>query len=202
MRDIAGPQHIYPHQEIEAYPVLAGPPAFYPAEAPGDPYVAPPIGEHAAWMQSAATAGDWPRYFRALGLRERDRRAEAERLEAEAPAPEWTTRDGWPKGFPVPGGAERLRKFAEAAGWEVRVGYSRPFRPGVRKGEWIKAHYVGVWARKGGRSIYGRWWTKAGQGYQQGTKLSWSWDKGSVNGWHAEKVGMLNDAIMAARDHD
>ncbi len=197
VRDVAGPQYIYPHQEIEAYPVLAGPPAFYPAEAPGEPYEAFPVGEHMADMQAAASAGDWTAYFRALGMKTREARAEAQRLEAAAPAPEWTTRDGWPEGFPVPAGARALVKRAEAAGWEVRVGYSRPFRAGVRKGEWVKAHYVGVWARKGGRSIYGRWWAKA-----DAEKLTWSWDKGSVNGWHAEKVGMLTDAIEAARDHD
>lgn len=189
-------EHLFPHPDRDGYDALSGPGAWYPVEAgvPGDePVAALEVPEHVRVMLAAAEAGDWPAYFRALGLENRSR-AEAAQEAVEAPEPEWTTRDGWPGGFVPPGGAERLRKLAEAAGWEVRVGYSRPFRPGVRTGEWVKAHYVGVWARKGGRSIYGRWWSRVTDG-----KLSWSWDGGTVNGWRAPSVGMLKDAIEAAR---
>lgn len=140
-------------------------------------------------MAEAVRSGAWLDYFRA-----RTRWAELEDQSVpEAPPPEHTTRDPWPEGFAVPSGAAKLKKAAEAAGWEARVGYSRAWKAGVGRGVFHRCHYVTVQARRGSQGVKATWWAKA-----DAEKLAWSFDRGAVNGWHTEKVGQITAALSVA----
>jgi hypothetical protein len=44
---------------------------------------------------------------------------------APVPAPEWTSRDGWPAGVTCPSGALTLARRARRAGWSVQITYAR-----------------------------------------------------------------------------
>lgn len=139
-------------------------------------------------MSSAVRAHDWPAYFAA-----RHRWASLENEEVAAqPPPEHTTRDPWPEGFPVPSGAAGLKKRAEAAGWEARAGYMRAWRKGVGRGVYRLHHYVVIQARLEGRNVWARWRSPVVEG-----KLSWAFDAGNVNGWPADTLTMVNDAVAA-----
>lgn len=74
-------------------------------------------------LEAAAKRGDWLEYFAIL----RRDRYDAARAKAEivAPPPEHTSRDPWPDGFKLPGGAASLKKLAKAHGWIVRETYSK-----------------------------------------------------------------------------
>lgn len=146
-------------------------------------------------MTAAATARDWPGYFRAyVALL-----AEQAPVEVPQPEPEVTTLMPPDPGFVLPGGAATLLKKIQAAGWEAHSGYSRASRKGVRLNEWVLCHYAGIWGQRGSQRVYGRWWARV---QPEGVPLKWAWDKGSVNGWHAEKVGDIVAALAAGGGSD
>lgn len=157
--------------------VFCGPPAWFPVWVP--------TAEHGR-LVAAASASDWPAYFAA----KREVEVVSAPVEVERPAAEHTTLQPWPEGFAAPGGAVRLQKAAEALRWEVRLGYSRAFRKTVGRGAYVRCHFVGLWAQRGSQRVYGRWYAKADV-----EKLSWSWDGGTVNGWTADTVGEVTDAL-------
>lgn len=75
-------------------------------------------------VSEAATARDWPAYFRAVRRLAED--AGDQDVVTQPPA-EHTSRDPWPGEFDVPPVVLKLRTAAEAVGWEVRLGYSRAY---------------------------------------------------------------------------
>lgn len=140
-------------------------------------------------MAAAVRSGAWLEYFRA-----RARWHELESAEvAEMPPPEVTTHDGWPEGFAVPVGAARLRKAAQAAGWDVCSGYSRASRKGVRRGEYLRHHFVVIGAQRGSRRLSGTWRAKVPE--DPAAKLAWAWDHGMVDGRHVDTVGRVTEEL-------
>lgn len=90
---------------------------------------------------------------------------------ASDPAPEVTSRDPRPEGAPVdPIAVKRLQRAAEAAGWPVRVGYSRAQVRTRSVGVYKTVETIGVWA---GAHDGIRWCAM----YQRtvGARTGWKW---------------------------
>lgn len=182
---------MFPSREPDLYPVLAGPPTFYPAEAPRPaeeptmPRAAVQIAQER--MNRAVGTRDWVGYF--AGRREL--LSAEDDAAPEMPPAEWTTAQPWPEGFAVPRGAASLIKAAETAGWQARAGYSRAYRAGVGRGEYYRVHFIGVQARRDGHGVRALWWSKTDT-----AKLAWSFGGGSIDGRAVEQVGPLVDALV------
>jgi hypothetical protein len=93
------------------------------------------------------------------------------------PAPEHTTRDPFPD-MPLPTALAALKKKAEAAGWEVRVGYSRAKRRAVKIGSYDLVETLGVWGEGHGWRFSAMYERKP-----EGAVSAQAWKWGSISLW-------------------
>lgn len=69
----------------------------------------------------------------------------------ERPAPEITAEQTYQAGWCWwPPSVRALEKRARLAGWDVRIGFSRGYKPGRRKGTWALLDLIGVWLSRPG----------------------------------------------------
>jgi hypothetical protein len=123
---------MYPALEPHLYPVLSGPPAWYPAEAHvrpvwtgGGPAYIPPVAKKTQErpdivISSIETWGEWDE--------------------------EW-----------YPTAPRSLAKLARAAGWEARIGFARGPVPGQAKDTWEMRDTIGVWVNGFGKRGMAMW---------------------------------------------
>lgn len=125
----------FPDLSPDLYPILAGPPAWYPAE----PKVRP------VWP------GGGPVYVPADPL--------DENAEPEDHLPVITSRETyrtWDYAW-YPSGPRGFLRRAEAAGWDVRMGFSRGYIPGAKADTWDMRDMIGVWVNGYGRRAAAFW---------------------------------------------
>lgn len=116
-----------PSRDLNAYGVECGPAGWYPSP-PGlldVPVRTPAPFDHSAYLRVAVKSAD----------------------HIPHPAPEVTstwTHENWEEEW-YPSGPRAFAKRARAAGWDVRVGFSRGSIPGAKKDTYATRDMIGVW---------------------------------------------------------
>lgn len=111
---------------------------------------------------------------------------------ASDPAPEVTSRDPRPEGAPAdPIAVKRLQRVAEAAGWPIRIGYSKAQVRTRSVGVYKTVETIGVWA---GVRAGIRWCAM----YQRtvGARTGWTWTDITITG----STGLSITQLMARFD--
>jgi hypothetical protein len=101
------------------------------------------------------------------------------------PGPEVTNLDPFPSDFTVPAAVKQLVGKAEAAGWEVRLGYSLGPRRAVKIGTYDRVETLGVWAGPHPDSgwRFSAMYERKPDGAPSAQK--WKWGKTSI--WRADR---------------
>lgn len=125
---VTGPECLFPSPEVDLYPALSGPPAWYPAE--------PKV--HPAWAGDGRAAYD-PAVMARIAKVSSDH--------APYPEPEVTstwTAENWEEEW-YPRAPRGFMAKARAAGWDVRIGFSRGSIPGAKANTYQTRDMIGVW---------------------------------------------------------
>lgn len=133
-------EYLFPHPDPNMYPVFSGPGAWYPAE----PNVRP------VWTGDGSGAYDPSVMVRPVAVPQ-------EHL--PHPAPEVTstwTWENWEEEW-YPASPRAFAKKARAAGWDVRMGFSRGSIEGRKANTYATRDMIGVWLDGFGRRAVVIW---------------------------------------------
>jgi hypothetical protein len=132
-------EHVFPSQDPHLYPVFSGPGAWYPAEA------------NIRSVPDPAPAPFDPAVFARLAAKSTEH--------VDHPAPivtsTWTHENWEEEWYPAP--ARTLAKKARAAGWEVRIGFSRGYVEGRKANTYAMRDVIGVWLNGYGKRAVVYW---------------------------------------------
>jgi hypothetical protein len=135
---------------------------------------------------------DWPAYFDARRAIHTEETAPPQ----GPPPPSRTTRDPWPDGLDVPGGAAAAVKKLTAAQCDVSVRYARGWRPARGAGQYVEHHYVVVAARSPiGRVGWARWRKAVSESEPVPGSTGWTLDAATVQMWPVESLGKMMENL-------